>query len=52
MLSEKIEAVLRKEPPEGLCQFIFSRRSVCVLRYVADVLEEKKDYSEVLDARA
>ena len=46
MLSEEMEAVLRKEPPEGLCQFIFSGLFVCVLRYVADVLEEKQDYPE------
>ncbi|WP_135306123.1 IucA/IucC family protein [Haloarcula amylovorans] len=45
-LSEEMEAVLRKEPPEGLCQFIFSGLFVCVLRYVADILEEKKDYPE------
>ncbi|ADJ16537.1 iron transport protein C (plasmid) [Halalkalicoccus jeotgali B3] len=45
-LPDEMHAVLRKEPPEGLCQFIFSGLFVCVLRYVADVLELHEDYSE------
>jgi siderophore synthetase component len=38
--------VLRREPPEGLCQFIFCGLFVCVLRYVADILEEHEGYPE------
>ncbi|WP_306055164.1 IucA/IucC family protein [Natronococcus wangiae] len=45
-LPDEMHDVLRKEPPEGLCQFIFSGLFVCVLRYVADVLEEREDYPE------
>ncbi|GGL39628.1 iron transporter [Halarchaeum grantii] len=45
-LPDEVDAVLRKEDPEGLCQFIFSGLFVCVLRYVADVLERHEDYDE------
>lgn len=45
-LPDEMHEVLRKEPPEGLCQFIFSGLFVCVLRYVADVLEVHHDYDE------
>ena len=45
-LPEEVHEVLRKEPPEGLCQFIFSGLFVCVLRYVADVLEVHHGYDE------
>ncbi|GAB3667207.1 IucA/IucC family protein [Halopiger thermotolerans] len=45
-LSDEMHDVLRKEPPEGLCQFIFCGLFVCVLRYVADILEEHEDYPE------
>ncbi|QIO21368.1 IucA/IucC family siderophore biosynthesis protein [Haloarcula sp. JP-L23] len=45
-LSEDMHDVLRKEPPEGLCQFIFSGLFVCVLRYVADILETHEEYPE------
>ncbi|ELZ95619.1 IucA/IucC family protein [Haloferax volcanii] len=45
-LPDDVHDVLRKEPPEGLCQFIFSGLFVCVLRYVADVLEEHESYPE------
>ncbi|QLG28943.1 IucA/IucC family siderophore biosynthesis protein [Halorarum halophilum] len=45
-LPDEIHDVLRKEPPEGLCQFIFCGLFVCVLRYVADLLEEHEDYPE------
>ena len=45
-LPEEMHEVLRKEPPEGLCQFIFSGLFVCVLRYVADVLETHENYAE------
>ena len=45
-LSEEMHEVLRKEPPEGLCQFVFCGLFVCVLRYVADVLEEHENYPE------
>ncbi|MBX0322493.1 IucA/IucC family siderophore biosynthesis protein [Halomicroarcula sp. F13] len=45
-LSDEMHDVLRKEPPEGLCQFIFSGLFVCVLRYVADILETHDAYPE------
>ncbi|NKE35145.1 IucA/IucC family siderophore biosynthesis protein [Natronococcus sp. JC468] len=45
-LPDEVHDVLRKEPPEGLCQFIFSGLFVCVLRYVADVLEVHEEYPE------
>ncbi|WP_082837993.1 IucA/IucC family siderophore biosynthesis protein [Haladaptatus sp. R4] len=45
-LPEDLSDVLRTEPPEGLCQFIFSGLFVCVFRYVADALETHSDYSE------
>jgi len=45
-LPDEVHDVLRKEPPEGLCQFIFCGLFVCVLRYVADVLAEHEDYTE------
>ncbi|MFC4436307.1 MULTISPECIES: IucA/IucC family protein [Natrialbaceae] len=45
-LPEEMHDVLRKEPPEGLCQFVFCGLFVCVLRYVADVLEERENYPE------
>ncbi|WP_435196688.1 IucA/IucC family protein [Natronomonas sp. EA1] len=45
-LPDELHEVLRKEPPEGLCQFIFSGLFVCVLRYVADLLEVHEDYPE------
>jgi siderophore synthetase component len=45
-LPEELDDILRSEPPEGLCQFIFSGLFVCVGRYVADVLVEHEDYPE------
>ncbi|EMA53467.1 MULTISPECIES: IucA/IucC family protein [Halococcus] len=45
-LADEMHDVLRKEPPEGLCQFIFCGLFVCVLRYVADLLVEHEEYSE------
>ncbi|RJT03292.1 IucA/IucC family siderophore biosynthesis protein [Halococcus sp. IIIV-5B] len=45
-LPDEMHDVLRKEPPEGLCQFVFCGLFVCVLRYVADVLVEHEDYTE------
>ncbi|WP_135823322.1 IucA/IucC family protein [Halorussus ruber] len=45
-LADEMHEVLRKEPPEGLCQFIFCGLFVCVLRYVADVLAVHEDYPE------
>jgi siderophore synthetase component len=45
-LPEELRGVLRTEPPEGLCQFIFCGLCVCVLRYVVDILEEHEDYPE------
>lgn len=45
-LPDDLRSVLRTEPPEGLCQFIFSGLFVGVLRYVADILEIHYDYAE------
>jgi siderophore synthetase component len=45
-LPDEMHDVLRKEPPEGLCQFVFCGLFVCVLRYVADVLAVHEDYPE------
>ncbi|SFK86184.1 Siderophore synthetase component [Halogranum rubrum] len=45
-LPEELTDVLRREPPEGLCQFIFCGLFVCVYRYVSNVLTEHRDYSE------
>ena len=45
-LPDEMHDVLRKEPPEGLCQFVFCGLFVCVLRYVADVLVEHENYTE------
>jgi siderophore synthetase component len=45
-LPEELTDVLRREPPEGLCQFIFSGLFVCVYRYVSNVLTEHCDYPE------
>ncbi|EMA37624.1 IucA/IucC family protein [Halococcus hamelinensis] len=45
-LPDGMHDVLRKEPPEGLCQFVFCGLFVCVLRYVADVLVEHENYTE------
>lgn len=45
-LPEELTDVLRREPPEGLCQFIFSGLFVCVYRYVSNVLTEHRDYPE------
>jgi siderophore synthetase component len=45
-LPNEMHDVLRKEPPEGLCQFIFSGLFVCVFRYIVDVLEEHEDHPE------
>ncbi len=45
-LPDDLRAVLRSEPPEGLCQFIFTGLFVCVYRYVSNVLTEYRDYPE------
>jgi siderophore synthetase component len=45
-LPDELRAVLRAEPPEGLCQFVFSGLFVCVFRYVADTLARHSDYPE------
>ncbi|ELY93553.1 iron transport protein C [Natrialba chahannaoensis JCM 10990] len=45
-LPDEMHDVLRREPPEGLCQFIFCGLFVCVLRYVADILETHAGYDE------
>ncbi|XVH31702.1 IucA/IucC family protein [Haloferacaceae archaeon DSL9] len=46
LLTDELADVLRTEPPEGLCQFIFSGLFICVYRYVSDVLTRHHDYPE------
>lgn len=45
-LPDDLDDVLLTEPPEGLCQFIFSGLFVCVLRYLSNVLTDHYDYPE------
>ncbi|PTM58269.1 IucA/IucC family protein [Desmospora activa] len=45
-LSPDLKAVLRSEPPEGLCQFIFTGLFVCHFRYLSDLLETHTHYPE------
>ena len=45
-LSPELDEVLRSEPPEGLCQFVFSGLFVGVFRYLSDLLTEHRDYDE------
>ncbi|GGE30143.1 iron transporter [Pullulanibacillus camelliae] len=47
-LSEKLRKVLRSEPPEGLCQFLFTGLFVCHYRYLADILATYYDMDESL----
>lgn len=46
LLPAELAGVLRTEPPEGLCQFIFTGLFVGVYRYVAEILSANHDYSE------
>ncbi|WP_330630600.1 IucA/IucC family protein [Halocatena halophila] len=45
-LSPELTSVLRSEPPEGLCQFIFAGLFVGVFRYLVKILETHHDYEE------
>ncbi len=45
-VSPELKAVLRSEPPEGLCQFIWAGLFICHLRYLADLLEVHHGYPE------
>lgn len=45
-LPEDLEPVLLREPPEGLCQFIWSSLFICHLRYLSDLVEEHHGYPE------
>jgi siderophore synthetase component len=47
-LSTDLKAVLRSEPPEGLCQFIFTGLFICHFRYLSDLLETHEQYPEAL----
>lgn len=47
-LPEELKDVLRSEPAEGLCQFIFTGLFVCHLRYLADILYTDYNYPEVI----
>lgn len=45
-MNEDLKDVLLSEPPEGLCQFIFTGLFVCHFRYLSHLLDEYHDYSE------
>lgn len=45
-LPNDLRTVLRSEPPEGLCQFIFTGLFVCHFRYLSDLLDRFDLYSE------
>lgn len=45
-LPADFKTVLRSEPPEGLCQFIFTGLFVCHFRYLSDLLETHAQYPE------
>ncbi|SFS58240.1 IucA/IucC family protein [Marininema halotolerans] len=42
-----LKKVLRSEPPEGLCQFIFTGLFICHFRYLSDLLNEHEGLSEI-----
>lgn len=46
-LSDDLRTVLRSEPPEGLCQFIFTGLFICHFRYLSTLLDKEKGYGEV-----
>lgn len=46
LLPADLDGVLRTEPPEGLCQFVFTGLFVGVYRYVSDILSKHHDYPE------
>ncbi|SDW27944.1 Siderophore synthetase component [Marininema mesophilum] len=41
-----LKEVLRSEPPEGLCQFIFTGLFICHFRYLSGILEEHEGLAE------
>ncbi|WP_396654051.1 IucA/IucC family protein [Mechercharimyces sp. CAU 1602] len=45
-LSQELKNVLRSEPAEGLCQFIFTGLFICHFRYLSDILEEHHQWAE------
>lgn len=45
-LPDDLRKVLRSEPPEGLCQFIFTGLFICHFRYLSDLLEVHHQYPE------
>jgi siderophore synthetase component len=45
-LPEDLKQVLRSEPPEGLCQFIFTGLFICHMRYLSNLLEIHHQYPE------
>ncbi|WP_164931595.1 IucA/IucC family protein [Longirhabdus pacifica] len=46
-LTADLKQVLRSEPPEGLCQFIFTGLFICHLRYLSNIVEDVYGYDEV-----
>ncbi len=46
-LDDELRSVLRSEPPEGLCQFVFCGLFVGVYRYLSDLLTRHHGYDEV-----
>jgi siderophore synthetase component len=45
-LDDDLRSVLRSEPPEGLCQFVFCGLFVGVYRYLSDLLTRHHGYDE------
>ncbi|MBH8606434.1 IucA/IucC family siderophore biosynthesis protein [Thermoactinomyces sp. CICC 10521] len=45
-LPADLKEVLRSEPPEGLCQFIFTGLFICHFRYLSDLLEIHHQFPE------
>ncbi|MBD1371880.1 IucA/IucC family siderophore biosynthesis protein [Hazenella sp. IB182357] len=43
-----LKEVLRSEPPEGLCQFIFTGLFVCHMRYLSHIMDDHHDISEAV----
>ncbi len=45
-IPQDLREVLRSEPPEGLCQFIWTSLFICHFRYLADIVDQHWGYPE------
>jgi siderophore synthetase component len=45
-MPHELKDVLRSEPPEGLCQFIWTSLFICHFRYLADLVDQYWGYPE------